>query len=185
MPNVFCFGGPNGAGKTTLALKLLPALGVRHFVNADLIAKGLAPLDVSLAQLSAGRLMLQRIEDLKQSRESFGFESTFASHSATRMLKEFAEVGWTTHLNFIYLESAELAIERVAVRVQSGGHFVEEETVRRRYIKGLKQLKAVLAKIDRWAIYDNSGDAYEVVARGQRERVEEIARNDIWKRIAA
>ena len=182
MPNVYCFGGPNGAGKTTLALKLLPALGVKHFVNADLIAKGLSPLDVSLAQLAAGRLMLQRLNELKQSGEDFGFESTFASNMATKFLDELSSKGWTTHLVFVWLSSAELAIERVEVRVESGGHFVEDETIRRRYNKGLQRLREYLGKEMNVTVFDNSGEAYEIVVR-RKNGILRVMQPAIWREV--
>jgi len=51
--------GPNGAGKTTLAREFLPTdTGIVPFVNADLIAGGLSPLEPELAGLAAGRLFL-------------------------------------------------------------------------------------------------------------------------------
>jgi predicted ABC-type ATPase len=182
MPNCFAFGGPNGAGKTTLALRLLPSLGVRHFVNADAIAAGLSPLDVSLAQFSAGRLMRDRLRELASGKEDFGFETTFASNSATKLLEELAAKSWTTHLIFVWLPSAEMAIERVAARVKAGGHYVEDATVRRRYQAGLQRLRASLLSVDAWTVFDNSGENYEMVARGQRGEVE-VVRAEIWKKI--
>ena len=43
-PNVYIIAGPNGAGKTTFAKQFLPLYArCKNFVNADLIAQGLAP----------------------------------------------------------------------------------------------------------------------------------------------
>ncbi len=47
VPDVYLIGGPNGTGKTTTALRIFPALGVTNFINADMIAQGLSPLDVA------------------------------------------------------------------------------------------------------------------------------------------
>ena len=62
VPDIYLMGGPNGAGKTTTALRIFPALGVTHFINADAIAQGLSPLDVAGAARAAGRLMLEQME---------------------------------------------------------------------------------------------------------------------------
>ena len=66
MPNFYLFGGPNAAGKTTSALQILPSLGCATFVNADLIANGLSPLDVDAAAWKAGVLMMRHLHELAE-----------------------------------------------------------------------------------------------------------------------
>ena len=70
-PNVVVIAGPNGAGKTTTASRLLPTLGILHFVNADDIARGLSAFDPGSVAVTAGRLMLSRIDELARHREDF------------------------------------------------------------------------------------------------------------------
>ncbi len=54
MKDIIVLGGPNGAGKTTAARELLPhRLGIREFVNADEIARGLSPFNASRASARA------------------------------------------------------------------------------------------------------------------------------------
>jgi len=63
MPTCWIIAGPNGAGKTTFALKYLPqAANCQNFVNADLIAAGLAPLAPEREIIAASRLFLREIE---------------------------------------------------------------------------------------------------------------------------
>lgn len=69
-PNVVVIAGPNGAGKTTVAGRLLPQLGIVHFVNADDLARGLSAFDPESVTVTAGRLMLARIHELALRRES-------------------------------------------------------------------------------------------------------------------
>lgn len=81
-PEIFVLSGPNGAGKTTTASVLLPErLGVDQFVNADLIARAVSPFSPERTAFRAGRLMLERIRDLRRRGESFGFETTLATRS--------------------------------------------------------------------------------------------------------
>lgn len=64
-PRCIVIAGPNGAGKTTFAREFLPKdAGVIHFVNADLIARGLSPLRPELAALAGGRLFLTELDRL-------------------------------------------------------------------------------------------------------------------------
>ena len=72
-PRCVVIAGPNGAGKTTFARQFLPdEARVVNFVNADLIAMGLSPLQPDLAAIAAGRLVLQEIDRLAEARADFG-----------------------------------------------------------------------------------------------------------------
>ncbi len=74
--------GPNGAGKSSVAPELVAnALGVIEYVNADVIAKGISGFNEEAAALSAGRVMLARLDELAAGRNSFAFETTGASRS--------------------------------------------------------------------------------------------------------
>ena len=48
--------------------------------------------------------------------------------------------GYRLELFFLWLPSADLAVARVANRVSQGGHSVPEETIRRRFDSGLRNL---------------------------------------------
>ena len=73
--------GPNGAGKTTFAPEYLPRIaGCRDFVNADLIAAGLAPL-ASERMTAAGRISPREIGRNIASRRDFGFETTLSGRA--------------------------------------------------------------------------------------------------------
>ncbi len=64
-PNVIILSGPNGAGKSTAAPAVLRgALSVNEFVNADAIARGLSAFDPERVALEAGRIMLNRLDEL-------------------------------------------------------------------------------------------------------------------------
>jgi len=82
MPNLYIISGCNGAGKTTASFTVLPEmLDYREFVNADEIARGLSPFQPEKVALEAGRIMLQRIEDLLKKQEDFALETTLATRS--------------------------------------------------------------------------------------------------------
>jgi predicted ABC-type ATPase len=138
-PSIVVLGGPNGAGKTTAAPYLLrEALGIADFVNADAIARGLSAFRPESVAVTAGRLMLGRLDELVRRRESFAFETTLASRSFRPWLEARAGEGYRIHILFLWLPSAEMALARVADRVARGDHDVPEDLVRRRYAGGLR-----------------------------------------------
>jgi predicted ABC-type ATPase len=85
-PPVIVLAGPNGAGKSTVAPEVIAScLGVTSFVNADVIARGLAGFAPENADLAAGRLMLARLRELASQRAAFAFETTLASRTTWRV----------------------------------------------------------------------------------------------------
>lgn len=154
-PQAVVFAGPNGSGKSTSASVLLPP-GFR-FINADLIAQELTGHSGTGADLRAGRLLLQRIEMLEEQRKDFALETTLATAMLSRRITRLRENGYEAHLVFFWLPSDDLAVQRVAARVRAGGHNVPEDTIRRRFERGLALLfNTYIGLFDTWRIYDNS-----------------------------
>lgn len=82
MPNLYIIAGCNGAGKTTASFTILPEiLECKEFVNADSIAAGLSPFNPESVAVEAGRLMLQRIDQLMMEKVDFAFETTLAAEA--------------------------------------------------------------------------------------------------------
>lgn len=185
MPNLYVIGGANGSGKTTTAMILLPNfLNCDEYVNADSIAQGLSPFKPESVALQAGRLMLKRLHDLATSQVDFAFETTLASRSFAPFLKQCQSQGYQINLIYLWLESVELAIERVRERVAAGGHDIPEATVRRRYKAGRRNFQLLyLPLTDKWQAYDNSGTAPELVAKGGRNVPISLYQPETWSSI--
>jgi predicted ABC-type ATPase len=166
-PALLILGGPNGAGKTTCAMTLLPEfLHINHFVNADLIAQGLSPFDPALAEIQASRIMVERMRELRNTRENFAIETTLASKSPAKFITESKTAGYEISLIFVTLDSPETAIARVALRVAKGGHHIPEETIRRRYFRGIANLfERYMPLADQWTIMDNSETEKRMIAK--------------------
>lgn len=171
--HLYIIAGPNGAGKTTFAREFLPRFAkCNEFVNADLIATGLAPFSPQRAAMQAGRLVLQRIHELAAKGTTFGFETTLAGRSPLSLLKRLQKSGYKLHLYFLWLPSVNLAIKRVEDRVRQGGHSVPISDIRRRFDRGLGHLfKVYLPLIDEWVIFDNSGGIPKEIAFGAHENM--------------
>ncbi|HLN24642.1 MAG TPA: AAA family ATPase, partial [Patescibacteria group bacterium] len=157
MSHCLLLGGPNGAGKTTAARALLPRFtGIAEFVNADEIARGLSPFNPNGAALSAGRIMLERMEQLRSAHTAFAFETTCAGRGHAAFMRRCRDQGYRLTVLFFWLPSPELAIARVAERVRLGGHDIPPDIIRRRYAAGLRNLLEVYWPLaDDGAILDN------------------------------
>ncbi len=185
-PNVVVLGGPNGAGKTTSAPKVLEgALGIGEFVNADVIAQGLSGFRPEQAGLAAGRIMLARLHDLARQRCSFAFETTLASRTFAPWLADLMLSGYQFHLVFLWLPSADLAVARVAARVQEGGHNVPEVTIRRRFEAGLSSFFRLYQPISTtWQLCDNSvSDNPRLIASGEAAHTRLVVDSSAWEPI--
>jgi predicted ABC-type ATPase len=183
---VIVIAGPNGAGKSTTAPSLLrDTLQVSEFVNADTIAGGLSAFRPDSVAIAAGRAMLERIRQLAEARADFAFETTLASRSFASRLARLKRNGYHVHVLFLWLESADLAVNRVAARVRLGGHDVPEGTVRRRYQRGLRNFFGLYVPLaDSWQVFDNSrAERPQLVASGRQDGAEQVANAPLWQRI--
>lgn len=168
MPRLFIIAGCNGAGKTTASYSMLPELlECTQFVNSDEFAKSLAPFDPDSASVSAGRYMLLKIKYLFDRNQDFCIESTLATRSLLRMIKEAKSNGYYVTLIYFWLNSPELAIARVKDRVAAGGHNTPEQVIRRRYQMGLQYFfDEYVPECDRWILADNSEPPFTIIADG-------------------
>ena len=168
---IVIIAGPNGAGKTTFAQQFLPfEAGLPLFINADLIAAALSPSQPDAAAIRAGRLMLEEIERHFSEGRSFAFETTLAGHTYLHRIPKWRDAGFTVKLIFLSLNSAEEAIERVAVRVRQGGHNVSEDVIRRRFDSGMRNFVDVYRqRVHFWQWLDNSGQVPRVIEEGMNE----------------
>lgn len=165
-PMLYIISGCNGAGKTTASISVLPnILKCRQFVNADAIAKGLSPLDPDSVALLAGKMMLDRINELLSRHETFAIETTLSTRSYTNLVRKAQKLGYRVVLLFFFLQSVDLAKERVAQRVSEGGHNIPSPIIERRYFAGIKNLfELFIPIVDSWIIADNSGTIPTIIA---------------------
>lgn len=166
---ILIIAGPNGAGKTTFARSFLPAEAqCPRFINADLIAAGLAPFAPETAAIKAGRLMLTEIAECVQRGESFAFETTLAGLGYLAQIKAWRAAGYRVGLFFLSLPNAEVAIARVAARVAQGGHDIPDAVIRRRFASGIRNFDQFYrAAVHAWAKYDNEGGSPVLLEWGE------------------
>jgi len=152
---IIIIAGPNGAGKTTFARNFLPQEAhTLHFINADLIAAGLAPFNPESVSFKAARLMLDELDESSEAGESFAFETTLSGKHYLQRIQSWQDQGYIVKLWFISLSSPELAISRVAERVSQGGHHIPEDVIRRRFDAGLKNLPKYQKAVNSFVVFD-------------------------------
>ena len=182
MPDLYIIAGCNGAGKTTASYTVLPEiLHCREFVNADGIAAGISPFNPESVAFEAGRIMLNRIDQLIREKADFGFETTLAARNYLSLIRTAREEGYRITLLYFWLSSPDFARQRVAKRVSMGGHNIPGYIIERRYYRGIFNLLNLYIPIcDSWMVIDNIDEVPEVIANGGINGEKLIKNSDIW-----
>jgi len=182
---LYIIAGCNGAGKTTASYNVLPQiLDCKEFVNADEIARGLSPFQPEKVALEAGRIMLQRIDELFRQGSDFAIETTLATKTYVQKIKKAQDDGYVVTLLFFWLNSVEMAKDRVKRRVSEGGHNIEEAVIARRYKSGIRNLFELYTSIcDSIILMDNSDETSKFVMRKKIGEPMEILDNPLFERI--
>jgi predicted ABC-type ATPase len=183
MPNLYIIAGCNGSGKTTASYTVLAEmLKCEEFINADEIAKGLSPFNPDKVAIEAGRIMLKKINDFINKQFDFAFETTLSTKSHVKTIEKAKENKYEITLLFLFLDSVDLAIERVKTRVNEGGHDIPEKVIKRRYFSGLKNLFYLYIPIcDYWMVTNNSNPSLELIAEGNYSNINHIENSPKFK----
>lgn len=158
MPESVIIAGPNGAGKTTFASEYLSVRSHLYFVNADEIAREVIHCGLSQrqAEMRAGRIMLERIDQLVDAAADFAFETTLATLTYARKIPRWRRSGYVVSLVYLRLWSVEASIDRIRRRVEAGGHGIPEAIIRRRFDRSIACLENTYKTIvDEWYIWDS------------------------------
>lgn len=156
------FAGVNGAGKSTL-YRTYNDMHSDARVNCDEILREFdGDWKSDADQYKSGKIALERIGDYFNRGISFSQETTLSSRVAIKYAMYAKELGYCTELHFVYVESVDIAIERIRKRVRDGGHGIPDETVARRYIKSLKNLPEAIKVFNNVFVYDNTYFAKEI-----------------------
>lgn len=124
--------------------------------------------------------MLGRIKNLVDKGGNFAFETTLSTKSYTKFIEKAKSKGYSVTLLFLWLNSEDLAVKRVQVRVEEGGHNIPEKVIRRRYQNGLINFfKLYKPIVNDWMFVNNSGNFYEIIAEGTKFK-DEILNTEIW-----
>lgn len=170
--------GPNGSGKSTFALDYLPEYaGSIEYVNPDLMAKGLSPIDINLSAMQSGRLTLKRIAELIAAKETFGFETTLSGRGHLKLLSDAKTAGYEIHLYYLWLTEKLVLTSRIRHRVLAGGHDVPQSDVFRRYTRSVANLRDYAKLADKLYVFDAIENPQRMIyRRNGTERIEDATR---------
>jgi predicted ABC-type ATPase len=173
--------GPNGAGKTTFYERVLGPATRLPFINADRIALERWPDDPGAHSYEAALLADERRVSAIADRRSFATETVFSHPSRLEWFRRAREAGYRLSL-YVILIPEELAVLRVAIRVETGGHDVPESKIRARFRRLWRLTRQAIELADDAEVLDNSRAAvpFRLVARYHRGKLVGAADWPAW-----
>ncbi len=169
---LFIVAGANGSGKTTVSRNLLNDYHL-EFLNADDLARELEREHPEKARIRAGKLMLERMDTLVKSGVSFALETTLAGKYLEKKIGTCRHKGYRVILLYLFLDSPQVAINRIRTRVKNGGHSIPPEDVKRRFHRSMKNFWFCYRDlVDEWILYYNGEDMIVQVATGWQGTIE-------------
>lgn len=167
IPRLRLFAGPNGAGKTTLTqtIKNEYDISLGKYINPDEIALDLSKITDEVQKFHKAQT-LAREERLKliKNKQSMTYESVMSHESHLEFVTEANKKGFRSYLYYVGIATPEICIDRVATRVQEGGHDVPTEKIGNRYRRSLEHLYKMCKLMRRVYLFDNTGDKHVFVA---------------------
>ena len=169
-PRLLIVAGSNGAGKSTFAVPYAAQQGL-PFLNADVLTREVAARGEEQALVKAARLFLRKLNDAVDARESVCFETTLSGRYVESVVQRARAAGYRIELVFIFVASADIAVQRVAGRVKKGGHDVPEEDVRRRFQRTLINFESLKREADVYRLFYSSSRGIALVRTYEEGRL--------------
>lgn len=164
MPTYTIFAGVNGVGKTSIYRSIYYNENKdEKRINTDEMVARIGSWKDNNLQMKCAREAVKLIKEYISNGISFNQETTLAGKTIINNIKLAKAKGFYICMNYIGIESPEMAKERIKIRVSKGGHGIPDEDVERRYYYSLKNLKEVVGICDEINIYDNTEMFREVI----------------------
>lgn len=170
--------GSNGAGKTSIASKaefrrLLSDIPILNPDVATLEIRARRPdLTLEEANRQAAVQTERDVESAIRRSESLAVETVLSTRKYLGPLEAAKEAGYAVSMLYVAVASPDLAVARVALRTQAGGHDVPEHKIRERWQRSHAILAEFVPHLDTLFVLDNSLPRAELIARKTRGRVE-------------
>lgn len=168
-PRLIIVAGANGSGKTTFAVPYTEQIGMQ-FLNADQFAKVYADLGEDNPMIKGGRQFFRQLHEALATGDDVVIETTLSGTYTSKVARKAKLNGYMVEVIYMFLNSADQCVERVAIRKRKGGHDVPEDDIRRRFLRSLKNFRLDLSDFsDVWSLYYNGGQSYQLVASKSEE----------------
>ncbi len=168
---IVIIAGGNGVGKTTFARAFLQEYDY-EFLNADEIARSLSAKNPGEKKISAGKLFFQKLNEAVEQNKSLLIESTLSGRYLQKFIESVKKRNYRITIIFLFAESSEVLIERIAERVKKGGHYVPDKDVQRRFVRGKRNFWEIYKiLVDKWHLYYNMEDNFQLIALGEKNNL--------------
>ncbi len=169
-PMVLVIAGPNGSGKSTVT-DYLDLVG--EYTNADEVVK-----TTGMSNEDAAIFVDKRRYEAIENNKDFSFETVLSSRYKLDILKKAKEKGYFIKCIFVVTENPCINVARVAGRVESGGHYVDNDKIVKRYYNSINNIKRLMELCDILHVYDNTVD-FERIIRKHKDEIS-IFPNEFW-----
>ncbi len=160
-PVLWIVAGPNGSGKSSLYNRtdIEGWGGSVWIINPDLLTAKIVDHE-KLGMMDANLAAVQRIEAWLESSidtyQTVGVETVLSSPKYLRLVDLAHAKGFIVRMLYVVLDTVQLQYDRVAIRVQTGGHDVPRDKISARRQRSFEQLAAFYQKLDDLFIFNNS-----------------------------
>ena len=169
-PMILVLAGPNGSGKSTIT-QYFDIVG--SYTNADDMVASTGMSNQEAAVLADEK----RYKSISL-KEDFTFETVLSSRYKLDILEKAKSEGYFIKCVFVLTIDPSVNISRVAARVASGGHNVEEDKIRSRYYKSIENIKKLLEICDIMHVYENTYMPVRIIRKRKNEF--SIYPNELW-----
>lgn len=153
--------GTNGSGKSSLR-NYLNLSDIQTNIDPDVLNRVYRAKYPDSYQVEAGKQALKMYDDALQNGLNICLESTLAGRGTMQRIIAAKSAGYFTLAYYIGLNSVELNLERIALRVARGGHDIPENMVRRRFNESANNLVLIKDYLDEIYLLDNSETHFEL-----------------------
>jgi predicted ABC-type ATPase len=175
-PRIWIVAGPNGSGKTST----YDNADIEDFgrsvwiINPDALAKRIRDIE-GLEPVPANVEAVQRIErwlySSIEAHQTVGVETVLSTPKYRALVLAAKKRKFAIRLIYVLLNSAQLNIERVRLRVAKSGHDVPTDKIVDRRERSLQQLPWFLREADDAWLFDNSGASPQLIGSKTKGKI--------------